>query len=127
MAFLQVLDKLKKEKMKENTLLKIALTCSLLGLAVLYFLSQKINFESYSPQKTARNIGGDVKIEGIVKKIVDRDNVRFIEVVQQSSLNVVLFTDDRIDLNPGDRIEVEGALQEYGGKEEVIAQKIVKK
>lgn len=111
--------------MKENTLLKIALICSLTGLIALYFISAKIEIKDFKPTKLNENVGDDVRLIGTVTKISDRVDVVFIEVNQQSPITVVLFTDDdNLRLNNGDNIEVFGEVQEYNGKNEIIAQKI---
>lgn len=110
--------------MKEATLLKIALICSLVGLFVLYFISTKIEIKDYKP-KLDVGIGEDVKLTGTITKITDKGNVVFIEVSQQMPVNVVLFTDeDNLKLNSGDNVEVIGKVQEYNGKEEIIAQRV---
>ncbi|MBS3100606.1 hypothetical protein J4204_00560 [Candidatus Woesearchaeota archaeon] len=111
--------------MKESTLLKIALICSLVGLVALYFISTKIEIKDYKPNILNKNVGDDVKLNGVVTKITDRGSVVFIEVNQQNPVNVVLFTDDdNLKLKSGDSIEVTGEVQEYKGKNEIIAQKI---
>ncbi|HLD18440.1 MAG TPA: OB-fold nucleic acid binding domain-containing protein [Candidatus Nanoarchaeia archaeon] len=110
--------------MKENTLLKIALICSLIGLILLYFISIKIEVKDYKPNLVNENIGDDVKFEGIVTKISGKGSVVFVEVSQQNHIAVVLFTDDDINLKNGDNVEVIGEVQEYNGKNEIIAQKI---
>ena len=111
--------------MKESTLLKIALICSLVGLVALYFISTIIEIKDYKPNILNKNVGDDVKLNGVVTKITDRGSVVFIEVNQQNPVNVVLFTDDdNLKLKSGDSIEVTGEVQEYKGKNEIIAQKI---
>ena len=111
--------------MKETTLLKIALLCSLAGLVLLYFISIKIEVKNYKPNILNKNVGDDVKFEGTVTKITDRGNVVFINVNQQSPVIVVLFTDENnLKLNNGDNVELIGKVQEYNGKNEIIAQKI---
>ena len=111
--------------MKENTLLKLALICSLVGLILLYFISTKIDIKDYKPSILNKNIGEDVRLLGSITKISDKGNVVFIEVNQQSPITVVLFTDDNNSkLNKGDNIDVIGEVQEYNGKNEIIAQKI---
>ena len=111
--------------MKETTLLKIALICSLAGLVILYLISAKIEVKDYKPSILNKNIGDDVKLTGAVTKISDKGDVVFIEVNQQSPITVVLFTDDdNLKLNNGDNVEVIGKVQEYSGKNEIIAQKI---
>ena len=111
--------------MKETALLKIALICSLVGLIILYFISTKIEVKDYKPSILNKNIGDDVNLKGAITKITDKGNVVFIEVNQQSPITVVLFTDDdNLKLNNGDNIDVIGEVQEYNGKNEIIAQKI---
>ena len=111
--------------MKETTLLKIALACSLVGLVALYFISTRIDVKDYKPSILNKNIGDDVKLKGTVAKISDAGSVVFIEVNQQNPVTVVLFTDDdSLKLQDGDSVEVIGEVQEYKGKNEIIAQKI---
>lgn len=111
--------------MKETTLLKIALICSLVGLAILYVASTKIEARDYEPNPLNKNIGDDVKLKGTVTKITDKGDVVFVEVDQINPVTVVLFTDDNnLGLNSGDGIEVLGEVQEYKGKNEIIANKI---
>ena len=111
--------------MKETALLKIALICSLVGLVILYFISSKIDLADYKPSNLNKNIGENVKLAGTVTKVTDKGEVVFIEVNRQAPITVVLFTDeDNLKLNNGDDIEVIGEVQEYKGKNEIIAQKI---
>ena len=98
--------------MKESTLLKIALMCSLIGLIALYFISTKIEVKDYKPILN-KNIGDDVKLEGIVTKISDKGSVVFIEVSHQNPVTVVLFNDeDNLKIKNGDNVQVIGEVQE---------------
>ena len=111
--------------MKETTLLKIALICSLVGLVALYFISTKIEIRDYKPNLLNKNIGDDVNLKGTITKITDKGNVVFIEVNQQNPVNVVLFTEDsNLKLKNGDNVEIVGKVQEYNNKNEIIAQKV---
>ena len=111
--------------MKESTLLKIALICSLAGLVALYFISAKIEIRDYKPSELSKNVGDDVKLDGIVTKISDKGNVVFVDLQNQNYVTVVLFTnDDNLNLKNGDNVEVIGKVQEYNGKSEIIAQKV---
>ena len=111
--------------MKETTLLKIALICSLAGLVILYFISAKIEIKDYKPNKLSQNIGDDVKLQGTISKISDKGNVVFIELNQQSPVSIVVFNNENtLKLKNNDSIEVVGKVQEYNGKNEIIAQKI---
>ena len=109
--------------MKETTLLKIAIICSLVGLIVLYFISAKIEIGDYKPNLLNKNVGEDVKLTGTITKISQRDNVAFVEVNQENPITVVLFADSN-DLEEGNVVEIIGEVQEYNGKEEIIANRI---
>ena len=109
--------------MKESNLLKIALVCSLVGLFALYLLSEKIELKDYKPIALNKNIGDDVELKGTITKISSKGNVVFIEIAQQNPVDVVLFTNENnLNLKDGDFIEVMGKVQEYNGKNEIIAQ-----
>ena len=109
--------------MKETTLLKIAVICSLVGLIVLYFISAKIEIGDYKPSLLNKNIGEYVQLKGTITKISQRENVAFVEVNQENAVTIVLFTGSN-DLKEGNLVEIFGKVQEYNGKEEVIADKI---
>ena len=110
--------------MKETVLLKIALICSLVGLVALFFISQRIELKDYKPDFLNKNIGDDVTLSGKITKITDKGNVVFIELSQQVPVSVVVFTDKNINLNENDFVEISGKVQDYNGKEEIIADKI---
>src|SRR3989338_8491728 len=112
--------------MKETLLLKIALICSLVGLVALFFISQKIELKDYKPNfLNNKNVGDSVNLSGKISKVTAGNNVVFIELIQQVPVSVVVFTDnDFTNLNKDDFVEIEGKVQEYNGKEEIIADKI---
>lgn len=110
--------------MKENTLLKIALISSLIGLIALYFISDKLDIKHYSLTKINSNVGDDVKLKGIVKNVRKSDKVTFIEVEQNVPSNIVVLGRENINITSGDFVEVIGEVQEYKGGEEIIANRI---
>lgn len=109
--------------MKENTLLKIALICTIVGLVVLYFISSKIEIGDYKPSLLNKNVGENVRLQGRITKITQSDNVASVEISQEIPITVVLFSGSN-DLKEGDIVEIMGKVQEYKGKEEIIADKI---
>lgn len=111
--------------MKETILLKIALICSLVGLVALFFISQRIELKDYRPAfLNNKNIGDSVNLSGKISRITTGNNVVFIELSQQVPVSVVVFTDKNINLNENNFVEISGKIQEYNGKEEIIADKI---
>ncbi len=109
--------------MRETTLLKIVLICTIAGLAILFFISSGIEIPEYNLEHSL-NTEQDVKLTGKILQYSDKGNVKFIELAHQSKMTVVLFENQNVTLKAGDDIEVLGKLQKYDGKDEVIAQSI---
>ena len=113
--------------MKEKTLLKIALSCSVLGLVMLFFVSDSITISNIDISKIEdEEIGRIVKITGMVTRVTNLEKVMFIEVGQQKieKVDVVLFKDHDFDLAVGEQIEIIGEIEEYKGEKEVIANRV---
>ena len=113
--------------MKEKNLLKIALISSLIGILILFIVSQNISVEEKTISRiTIEDVDKKVKIKGFVEKVIDTEKVVIIDVVQPQNMNVVLFKEgnETIDVKKDDFIEVIGKVEEYKGKLEVIGQRV---
>lgn len=113
--------------MKEKTLLKIALICSMVGMAALYLVSRNLDVRDYTslPNRLNGNIGDEVKLKGTVERITKRDDVVFVEVRENAPVSVVLFNGNHaLNLNQGDFIEIIGQVRQYKGKNEIVADSI---
>ncbi len=112
--------------MKEKTLLKIALIAGIIGIVILFIISETIEIEETDIDKITKANEEDVKLIGKISKITNLDKVIFIELEQQSKITIVVFKDKNknISLYQGDKIEVIGQIEEYNGKLEVIGQRI---
>ena len=110
--------------MKEKTLFKIALVCSLVGLVALFFVSDRIEVREIDVGKiTATDIGKEIKVLGRIERISDTDKVMFLEVGQEKveTVSVVLFKEEEIKLEQGDYIELLGELDDYKGEVSIVA------
>ena len=113
--------------MKEKTLLKIALICSLVGIVVLFFVSEKISISQVDLDRIDEmDIGTDVKIIGRIERATDTEKVMFLEIGQEKieKVTVILFKDSDISLKEGDYVEITGEIEDYNGKREIIANKV---
>lgn len=112
--------------MKETALLKVSLIVSLLGILLLLFIVQKIDVSpSIISQIDQNTAGSTATITGIVSEVTTSNKTVIFNVAQLDKMMVVVF--DNISLQKGDYVEVTGKIQEYNGKPELIADKIVLK
>ena len=84
--------------MKENTLLKIALICSIIGLVILYFLSNSVKPKEYTPTMETFEVGEFVKAKGVVSEISKTENVIIIDINQYYPLTIIAFDNKEISL-----------------------------
>ena len=113
--------------MKEKNLLKIALICSLVGVVILFFVSENLSIDEMDVSKIEdEKIGKTVKIIGSIERVSDTEKVMFLEIGQEkvSTVTVILFKDADISLEKGDYIEIIGSVEDYEGKREVIANRV---
>ena len=111
--------------MREETLRKIALGISCLGLMLLFFYVNELSLEPVEAIDTIPT-GDIVKINGIVQKIQERENVIFMTVEGQRTekTEVVVFIDEHIPIQKGDFVEIQGLTEEYKGTKEIIAHSV---
>ncbi len=113
--------------MKEQTLLKIALICSLLGLLILYLISGNIEIKEKNIEKiTLDNKDEFVKLRGIVSRVTDMEKVTIMEITQPQQITVVLFKNENktMPIQQGNEVEIFGKVDEYEGKMEIIADRL---
>ena len=111
--------------MKEKTLLKIALICGIIGLIILFIISDNLEIKEKDIDKINKaNVEEDVKLIGKISKITQLDKVAFIELEQPATMTIIVFKDKNLSLYKGDNIEIIGEIDEYNGELEVIAQRI---
>ncbi|MBS3097612.1 hypothetical protein J4209_02335 [Candidatus Woesearchaeota archaeon] len=113
--------------MKEKTLLKIALICSVVGIAILYAVSLNISINEKTIDEINKgDIGEKVKIKGVLTKVSDTENVVFLEITQAQNMDVIIFKDKGqiLNLTEGNYVEIIGKIEEYEGKREVIADRV---
>jgi aspartyl/asparaginyl-tRNA synthetase len=113
--------------MREKTLFKIALVCSFLGLIGLYFVSENILIDRISISDVEKEeLGKKINIIGKIERVTNSDKVVFLEIseIKTEKISVILFKDRDVELNEGSYIEIEGEIDDYNGKREIIANSI---
>jgi len=109
----------------EKTLLRIALICTIIGIAVLFFISSNIEVTEKTIDKINKdNLGEDVKVKGVIDRVTQTNSTIFLELTQPQSITIILFSKQNISLEKGDYIEVIGEIDEYEGSLEIIGQRV---
>ena len=114
--------------MQDKTLLKISVICSLVGIIVLFLIADNLNLSTTEISKIQQSeLGKQVKITGKIESLSETDTLMFLTVGQEKieTVSVVLFKDSDIALEKGDNIELTGTLEDYEGKREILANRIV--
>ncbi len=110
--------------MQESTLLKISVVSSIIGLALLFFLSMFTKLENTEIKELSiADIDRTIKIQGLVSRVNPGEKITFLEIVQHNKMPVLVFSTN-LTLNSGDEVEVVGKVTEYNGKVELIADNI---
>ena len=110
--------------MKDATLLKIALSWSLIGIFCLLFFAESFEPSSIKIKDAEKNLGKTVMIVGDVTDYTAKDKVTFVNIKDDTGeLLVVSFEKiKKIPINT--RIEVTGKIATYKGALEIIADEI---
>jgi len=110
--------------MNERNLIKISLIFSLIGIFCLYLIAETIDV----PSSKIKDVDKDefVKIRGIVDKVVDKEKVMFVSLIQPEEIEVVLFKEEFLDIQEGDYIEVTGMSEEYDGEIQIVGNVVEK-
>lgn len=110
--------------MEDNVLLNIALAVAMIGIIVLLILSyyDKIPEKNFN-EVTSSDVGYRINVQGIVKQIYVNNNSMSIKLKQECVMDIFLF-DKNQNFSVNDSLSVEGSVQEYNGKMEIMADKI---
>jgi hypothetical protein len=96
--------------MNEKNIIKIILALSIIGIFLLFFILENSNFD---------------KLEGKIEKINFYDSSTTI-YLENSTIEIVLFTNKLLNLKKGNIIQVEGKFDKYQNKTQLICDKIIK-
>lgn len=112
--------------MEDSTLLNIALISSFIGLLTLFVIMYfSVIPEMQINEISDSDLGSKIKISGEIEQISVSSNNKttFITLSQKCSITLISF--DALNLTKQQKISVEGILQEYENKKEIIADKII--
>lgn len=112
--------------MEEKNIKKVALIVIILGFAFLLFYTEQSDTDIV---QTLDEIPAEekVSISGVIEKVSVHEKVTFIKISGQQQIitDVVAFPDEELFLREGQQVEIFGMVENYKGKKEIIADKIV--
>lgn len=114
--------------MEEKTIYKVSLVLIIVGLIILLFYVDQLDFKAVATLDDVKN-SELVQLTGEVTKVTTQDKATFLEVegCKMEKNTVIVFDDEEQFLQEGDSVEITGLVEEYNGKKELIASKVVKK
>lgn len=112
--------------MKEKTLLKIALICSIVGIFIVLVFADRLEPPLVKVSDISDSLlENDVKISGEIVSIKISPSVTILDVKDSSgSIKVVAFDSSDLNLGKGGFVEVTGKVTEYKGSLELEAKSI---
>ena len=113
--------------MQESTIFKISLITTIVGLTFLLFYADQV--ETPIVDLNEAKLDDEVKVRGEITSLRSHENTYFLEVAGEriENVDVILFSDEEIFLQKGNYVELTGVVEEYKGKKEVIADKVILK
>ena len=109
--------------MQDSTLLKISLVTSIIGLVGLFLILQFSKLDESNIFELEDIVEGDtIRIIGIVNSVNNKNNFTFISILQEKTVEGVIFDD--INLSKNQKVEVIGKLSEYNNKKEIIIDRL---
>jgi DNA/RNA endonuclease YhcR with UshA esterase domain len=111
--------------MRDSTLFAVALSISLIGITVLFFISDELALEEVDHIDTLVP-DQHVKITGRIISIRQNENVAFLTIAHENieEIPIVLFKPRYLTLSEDQYVEIEGTVDEYEGKKQIIGNSV---
>ena len=108
--------------MEEKTIYKVSLVLIIVGLIILLFYVDQLDFKAVATLDEVKN-SELVQLTGEVTKVTKLDKAIFLEVegCKMEKNTVIVFDSEQQFLQEGDSVEITGLVEEYNGKKELIA------
>lgn len=112
--------------MQQKTMIMICSIVSVLGLITLFIIDISTEIEIV-PIEQLDSLEGDVRFIGTITKVQNYEKVQYLTITEPCVAEVVFFKNDELGLRTNETVEVLARIDEYKGKKQIVASKIVKK
>ena len=99
--------------MREKTLIKISLIGTIVGIIILFFVTETMNLKIDK---------GSVELEGIVEQISTSSDVTFLEIRPSDTITAVAFKE--LDIPLGKKVKLKGDFKKYKNKVEFVVEEV---
>jgi len=110
--------------MEDRTLLKIALMTAIIGLSALYYVSA---FIPPAEMSIFSEVDEKLILKGKITSIRETNSSILLMLERKETVPVVLFNTEfyeALSLRKGDNVKILGTLQEYKGRQSVVANSV---
>ena len=112
--------------MQNTKLFKISLAISLLGIFLLLTILEYQTIPLYKIGDINKDLlERSVRIQGSITSIKETQGLYILKVKDTSTITIIVFKEDPIDLKKNSLLEIEGKVAEYKETLEIIADKII--
>ncbi|MDP3733904.1 MAG: OB-fold nucleic acid binding domain-containing protein [Nanoarchaeota archaeon] len=114
--------------MNEKLLWKVSSITMIIGLVMMYGYAGKIEVHPDLDLETMP-LDTEITVRGEITSVRTHEKAIFLEIAGEKveTVDVVLFHDQDLFVEEGDYIEINGKVEEYNGKKEIIAEKVIMK
>lgn len=109
--------------MNEKTLLKIALAIGILGMALLFLMSNRIKIDEAMIGRMDEVVDESVVVTGSVIGVNRLDSVTSILIQKDEIFSVALFGKTPL-IEVGDMVQVRGKVSDNNGETEIIGEEV---
>ncbi|MBI4447813.1 hypothetical protein HY643_02440 [Candidatus Woesearchaeota archaeon] len=111
--------------MEEKGLFALALACSLAGIIVLFFVSEKIEVKEESISSVLeKDVGSYVGVRGVVISQKESKGVALLKINDSTGVIDIVVFQNYQKIRNGEEITVTGKLEEFKSKKEIKAETI---
>ncbi len=110
-------------------LLKLSLTISLIGIFIILSISSFYELPLQKIKDLNENqLETKVKISGTLLSIKETPGLYLLKITDNTAtIPIVIFKEETLNLNPGQKLEIQGTLTEYNHELEILAEIITEK
>lgn len=112
--------------MEDKILTRLSTLISIMGIILLFFAASHENTVKISALEDTKQVAQTVEIRGTITKISKSDDMARLTLSRTSDIEVTIFKIKDDIFRIGDNVLVKGKLEEYKGKTNLNAEKIMK-